>query len=106
MLSGGGAKGLAHIGAIKALEENNIPIDYVVGTSMGGIVGGMYAAGYSPVEVEEIVTQSYFQEWLKGVLGEKYEYFYSKRDVNPSVLSLDLSVDTAFCHLPKHQPCQ
>ena len=96
VLSGGGAKGLAHIGAIKALEENNIPIDYVVGTSMGGIVGGMYAAGYSPVEVEEIVTQSYFQEWLKGVLGEKYEYFYSKRDVNPSVLSLDLSVDTAF----------
>lgn len=96
VLSGGGAKGLAHIGAIKALEENNIPIDYVVGTSMGGIVGGMYAAGYSMVEVEEIVTQSYFQQWLRGVLGDKYAYFYSQRDVNPSVLTLDLSVDSAF----------
>ena len=96
VLSGGGAKGLAHIGAIKALEENNIPIDYVVGTSMGGIVGGMYAAGYSPVEVEEIVTQSYFQQWLRGILGEKYAYFYSKRDVNSSLLTLDLSVDSAF----------
>ena len=43
VLSGGGAKGIAHIGAIKALEENNIPIDYVTGTSMGAIVGALYA---------------------------------------------------------------
>ncbi|MDN5216533.1 patatin-like phospholipase family protein [Fulvivirgaceae bacterium BMA12] len=96
VLSGGGAKGLAHIGVIKALEENNIPIDYVVGTSMGGIVGGMYAAGYSPFAVEEIVTQSYFQQWLKGVLSKKYAYFYSKREAKPSFLTLDLSVDSTF----------
>ncbi|HRX01120.1 MAG TPA: patatin-like phospholipase family protein, partial [Cyclobacteriaceae bacterium] len=48
VLSGGGAKGLAHIGVLKALEENEIPIDYVVGTSMGGIIAGAYAAGMSP----------------------------------------------------------
>jgi NTE family protein len=47
VLSGGGAKGLAHVGTLKALEENNIPIDYITGTSMGGVVGAMYAAGYT-----------------------------------------------------------
>lgn len=46
VLSGGGAKGIAHIGVIKALEENDIPIDYVVGTSMGSIVGSLYSIGY------------------------------------------------------------
>jgi len=47
VFSGGGAKGLAHVGVLKALEENEIPIDYVVGTSMGGIIAGCYAAGGS-----------------------------------------------------------
>ena len=46
VLSGGGAKGLTHIGIIRALEENNIPIDYITGTSMGAIVGSLYAMGY------------------------------------------------------------
>ena len=50
VLSGGGAKGITHIGIIRALEENNIPIDYVAGTSMGAIVGALYAMGYSPDE--------------------------------------------------------
>jgi NTE family protein len=53
VFSGGGAKGLAHIGTLKALEENHIPIDYITGTSMGGIVGAMYAAGYSPAQIEK-----------------------------------------------------
>ena len=48
VLSGGGAKGLTHIGIIRALEENNIPIDYITGTSMGAIIGSLYAMGYSP----------------------------------------------------------
>ena len=48
VLSGGAAKGIAHIGVMKALEENDIPIDYVVGTSMGAVVGSLYAAGFSP----------------------------------------------------------
>ena len=51
VLSGGGAKGIAEIGAIQAFEENDIPIDYITGTSMGAIVGGLYAAGYSPQEM-------------------------------------------------------
>ena len=48
VLSGGGAKGLTHIGIIRALEENNIPIDYITGTSMGAIIGSLYAIVYSP----------------------------------------------------------
>ena len=48
VLSGGGAKGTAHIGALKVIEEAGIPIDYVVGTSMGAIVGGLYSIGYTP----------------------------------------------------------
>ena len=54
-LSGGGAKGLAHIGVLKVLEEIGMPIDYIAGTSMGSIVGGLYAAGYSAKQCEEIV---------------------------------------------------
>ena len=48
VMSGGGAKGLYHIGVLEALEENGVPIDYVAGTSMGSIIAAMYAAGYSP----------------------------------------------------------
>ena len=51
VLSGGGAKGLSHIGVIKALEENGIPIDYISGTSIGSIVGGLYAVGLSPDDI-------------------------------------------------------
>ncbi len=54
-LSGGGARGLAHVGVLKVLEELRIPIDYIAGTSMGAIVGGLYASGYSAQELEKIV---------------------------------------------------
>ncbi|NOY61111.1 MAG: hypothetical protein GXO75_19540, partial [Calditrichaeota bacterium] len=56
-LSGGGARGIAHIGVIIALEENNIPIDMIAGTSMGSIVGGLYAAGYSGLEMQRLVNK-------------------------------------------------
>ncbi len=56
-LSGGGAKGLAHIGVIKVLEEENIPIDYITGTSMGSIIGALYAIGYGPEAMEKVLTE-------------------------------------------------
>lgn len=96
VLSGGGAKGLAHIGVLKALEENNIPIDYIVGTSMGGVVGGMYAAGYTPSQIQSIAQTPAFQEWVNGRLSDEYQYFYSKKDINASWLGLKLMVDTSF----------
>src|SRR4051812_1525589 len=55
VLEGGGALGLAHIGVIQWLEEHRIPVNYVAGTSMGGLVGGIYATGYSATEVKELV---------------------------------------------------
>ncbi|MBR4923494.1 MAG: patatin-like phospholipase family protein, partial [Bacteroidaceae bacterium] len=60
VLSGGGAKGMAHIGALKVIEEAGIPIDYVVGTSMGSIIGGLYAIGYTPEQMDSMVR---VQDW-------------------------------------------
>lgn len=53
VLSGGGARGVAYVGALKALEELHIPIDYIAGTSMGAVVGGLYASGMSPAELDQ-----------------------------------------------------
>lgn len=66
VLSGGGAKGTAHIGALKVIEKAGIPIDYVVGTSMGAIVGGLYAIGYTPQQLDSMVNA---QNW-KFVLSD------------------------------------
>ncbi len=96
VLSGGGAKGLAHIGVLKALEENHIPIDYVTGTSMGGIVGGMYAAGYTPSAIEYIALSNDFQNWVNGRSDKQYQYYFSKKPDNPSVLKAKLEIDTGF----------
>lgn len=63
VLSGGGAKGAAHIGVLKVLEEKNIPIDYITGTSIGSYVGGMYALGYSAAEIEAIMMNT---NWDQG----------------------------------------
>ena len=60
VLSGGGAKGFAHIGALKVIEEAGIPIDYIAGTSMGSIIGGLYAVGYDPDMMQKLCTE---QDW-------------------------------------------
>lgn len=96
VLSGGGAKGLAHVGVLKVLEKNRIPIDYIVGTSMGAIVGGMYAAGYSPREIEEIVLKPEFQDWVANRPLEGKVFNFYDADPSPAALHLGLSIDTAF----------
>ncbi len=67
VLSGGGAKGAAHIGALRVIEEAGIPVDYVVGTSMGAIIGGLYAIGYTPHQMDSLVKA---QDW-PFVLSDK-----------------------------------
>ncbi|MFO7703733.1 MAG: patatin-like phospholipase family protein, partial [Halopseudomonas sp.] len=57
VLSGGGARGLAHIGVLKQLEEMNIPLHAIAGTSMGAVIGGLYAAGYNADEIEQIALE-------------------------------------------------
>ena len=96
VLSGGGAKGLAHIGVIKALEENNVPIDYVLGTSMGAIIAAFYAAGYTPEQIEEIATSENFQNWVNGDLERKYNYFFHKKNDNASILDIGISLDSSL----------
>jgi len=95
-LSGGGAKGIAHIGVLKALEENNIPIDYITGTSMGGIIGGCYAIGMSPTEIEKIVLSKPFLDWVNGRIEKKQKYFYYQKEDVPSFVKLNLSLDSSF----------
>ncbi|MCX6238498.1 MAG: patatin-like phospholipase family protein [Bacteroidia bacterium] len=91
VLSGGGARGLAHLGVIRALEENNIPIDYITGTSMGAIIGGLYAAGYSPDEMETLFKSEDFKLWSKGIIPPRYVYYFKKLDDNPSFIDLDFA---------------
>ena len=62
-----------NIGVLKALEEHNIPIDYITGTSAGALVGAMYASGYSPLEIESFVTSEKFWLMSQGELEEEYE---------------------------------
>jgi NTE family protein len=65
-LEGGGALGLAHIGVLQWFEDHHIPIDYVAGTSMGGLVGGLYATGKSPEELKEIVAAQKWDLIIRG----------------------------------------
>jgi len=93
VLSGGGAKGLTHIGIIKALEEYNIPIDYIAGTSMGAIVGGLYAMGYTADEMIEIIKSQDFKHWSTGEIESKYLFYYRNADPKPNFVSLPFRVN-------------
>lgn len=88
VMSGGGAKGLYHIGVLRALEEHGIPIDYISGTSMGSIVGGLYAAGYTIAEMEEIALSGDLERWVGGRIDDKYRYYYIERDRISSMITL------------------
>lgn len=84
VLSGGGAKGIAHIGVIQALEEHDIPIDYIAGTSMGSIVGGLYAAGYTPREMLQLILSKSFNDWSTGQIDQNLTYYFIKRPETPA----------------------
>ncbi len=81
VLSGGGAKGIAHIGFIAALEQDSIPIDCIAGTSMGAIVGSLYASGYSPQQMMELIASPKFREWSSGQIppGEILDFVEPQR---------------------------
>ncbi len=98
VLSGGGAKGAAHIGVIRALEEEGIPIDYVAGTSMGAIIGGLYAIGWTPDQMEEVLLSDEFEKWVEGEIGEEYKFYFKKPNPNASWLSLRFNVDSVLKH--------
>ena len=105
VLSGGGAKGAAHIGVIKALEENNIPIDYITGTSIGAIIGSLYAMGYSPEDMLALMLSKEFEYWQSGKVESKYTYYFKEPQATPSMghFALDFtdSLDIKPSFLPK-----
>ena len=72
VLSGGGAKGFAHIGALKVIEEAGLPIDYIAGTSMGGIIGGLYAIGYSPETMIQLIKEQNWNAIMSDAIPQKY----------------------------------
>lgn len=80
VLSGGGARGAAHVGVLKVLEEARVPVDCVAGTSMGAIVGGLYALGYSPAELEEVVRNIDWQAALRDDPPRRALSFRRKQD--------------------------
>ena len=80
VLSGGGARGFSHIGVLKVLEENNVPIDYIVGTSMGSIIGGLYAIGLSPEEIEQGVEGIAWDKVFNDFAYREYKTFRRKQD--------------------------
>ncbi len=96
VFSGGGAKGLAHIGVLKALEENNIPIDYVAGTSMGSIIGALYALGYTTDEMTELFHSRDFFNWLNGVTDNSLKYYYLEPEPSAAFFSLKFNRDSTL----------
>lgn len=88
VLSGGGAKGMAHIGALKIIEEAGVKIDFVGGTSMGAVVGALYAAGYSAAELDSIFTNIDFDFLIQDNLPRSAKTFYEKEDSERYVITL------------------
>ena len=92
VLSGGGAKGIAEIGAIQALEDNDIPIDYIAGTSMGAIVGGLYACGYTPAEMMEMIASKGFGYWSTGTIDPSLTYYFLRQPQTPAFARLNVNL--------------
>ncbi len=90
VLSGGGAQALSHIGVLKALEEHHINVDYIVGTSMGSVIGAMYASGMTVAEMEAYVTSDGYREMSEGVIDIQYQYLFHQPPLDASMLSIRL----------------
>jgi len=88
VLSGGGAKGLAHIGALKVIENSGVQIDYIAGTSMGAIVGALYASGYSADELLVLFKQANFDELIRDDFQRKNKSSFERKDTDKHAVTL------------------
>lgn len=104
VLSGGGAKGMTHIGIIRALEENNIPIDYITGTSMGAIIGSLYAMGYSPDDMEALLRSEDFKRWYSGQVEPEYGYYFKQNRSTPEFFNIRFSFKDSLHIKPQILP--
>ena len=94
VLSGGGAKGAAHIGVLKYLEEAGIPIDYIAGTSMGSIVGGMHAMGYSSEEILNLISSVDWNRLISNEVDRRKISFTQKTEKGSHVINIPFSLKT------------
>jgi NTE family protein len=90
VMSGGGAKGMVYIGVIKALEENEIPIDCIAGTSIGAIIGSLYAMGYTPDQMLNLFLSNDFYYWQSGKIEDDYQYYFRKGADDPSFVRFNI----------------
>lgn len=90
VLSGGGAKGFAHIGILKQLEKSGLQVDYIGGTSMGAIVGGLYASGYSADQIEKIVLDTDFLTLLQDKISRREKALFSKEHGEKYAITLPI----------------
>ena len=91
-LAGGGAKGVAHVGVLRVLEELNVPIDYIGGTSMGSIIGGLYASGMSVDELEKVLLEIDWQDTLQDETRRKDLAFRRKEEQRRYLMGLELGI--------------
>ena len=91
VLSGGGAKGMAHIGALKVIEDAGIPIDYIVGTSMGAIIGGLYSIGYTPQQLDSMVRKQNWQFLLSDHIERREMNLMEREAEETYVISVPFS---------------
>lgn len=96
VLSGGGAAGMAHIGVLKAFEENGVPVDCITGSSMGALIGAMYAAGYSPWEIDSLFNTDQFKIMAEGGVEPRFQYYFKQDLSDASLLSLRFDLDTTL----------
>jgi len=101
VLSGGGARGAAHIGVIKVLEEMRIPIDCIAGTSMGAIIGGLYAAGLSVAEMEKALTSIDWMDAFRDLPPREERSFRRKRDDDFGLIRARIGVQNGRIALPR-----
>ena len=104
VLSGGGAKGMTHIGIIRALEENNIPIDYITGTAIGAIIGSLYAMGYSPDDMEALLRSEDFKRWYSGQVEPEYGYYFKQNRPTPEFFNIRFSFKDSLHIKPQILP--
>ncbi len=90
VLSGGGAKGFAHVAVLKVLEEAGVRIDFIGGTSMGAIIGGLYASGYSANQLDSIIKTTNFNKILTDDLPRKSKPFYDKESGEKYILTVPI----------------
>lgn len=101
VLGGGGAKGIAHVGVLKVLEEQKIPVDYIAGTSMGAIVGALYASGLSASELEKVITGIDWKDLLSGNPDRRDVDYRRKREDYEILSGLSLGVKDGKIVAPK-----